>query len=179
MKYLSQFILYKILGWDIVGSFPEHLKKYVIIVAPHTSWADFPICILASSIKKIDVQFIAKASLFKRPFGWFFKFMGGMPVDRSSCQNSVAFIVSKFQEKENFIFSLSPEGTRKKVSKWKTGFYYIAKEANVPLVKVALDYGKKEIRIDKPYVITDSKENDFKHFHGYFEGTYGRHRELS
>ena len=106
----------------------------MIIAAPHTSWVDFPIAILARNASGIKINFIGKDSLFKGPFGWFFKGLGGAPVYRSKNNRLVDAIVDIFNSREEFRLGLSPEGTRKKVEKWKTGFYYIAKGAGVPIV---------------------------------------------
>jgi 1-acyl-sn-glycerol-3-phosphate acyltransferase len=179
MKIISKFVLCFLFRWKIIGSFPNEIKKYIIIVVPHTSWIDFPIALAVKYITKIDVTFFGKASLFKRPYGWFFRYFGGMPIDRSKSSNTVGFISEEFNKREKFIFSLSPEGTRKKVDKWKTGFYYIAKNANVPIVKVAMDYEHREIRIEQPINVTDDIEKDFKKLHAYFDGVIGKHPELS
>ena len=141
MRTLSSFIYYRLLGWKLVGSFPE-VSQCVVIVAPHTSWVDFIIGLLVRSIVGKEVHFIGKHSLFKPPFGWLFRWLGGTPIDRSKNQDTVASTVEIFKRKEVFRLALSPEGTRKKVETWKTGFYYIAKQAGVPVVMVALDFGQ-------------------------------------
>lgn len=174
MGAFSKFIFHKVLGWKRVGSFPTDLKKYVIIVAPHTSWQDFPIGVLVRNSAGEKINFIGKDSLFKGPFGWIFKALGGAPVDRSKSNNIVDAIVDIFNNREEFRLGLSPEGTRKKVEKWKTGFYYIAKGANVPVVMGALDFGKKQVKISEPYYLTDDKEKDFAHFHAFYEGVKGK-----
>jgi len=174
MRQVSKFIFYRLLGWKLLGSFPKDLKKYVIIVAPHTSWTDFVLGLFLRSITGVKPYFMAKKGLFKKPFGWFFKSLGGIPINRVSSQNYVNYFVKEFNKRDTYIITLTPEGTRKKVDQWKTGFYYIAKQANVPLVKVAIDYKTREIRIATPYSITNDKEGDFKQFHSYFEGVVGR-----
>ena len=133
--------------WKFKGDFPSQLKKYIIIAAPHTSWVDFPIAILARNASGEKINFVGKNTLFKGPFGWFFRSLGGAPVDRSKNNKTVDAIVDIFKEKEVFRLALSPEGTRKKVEKWKTGFYYIAKGASVPIVMATLDFGKKQIKM--------------------------------
>jgi 1-acyl-sn-glycerol-3-phosphate acyltransferase len=165
---ISKFIFKTILGWKLVGDFPKDLKKYVLIAAPHTSWQDFPIGILARNTSGIKINFIGKDSLFKGPFGFFFRSLGGTPVDRSKSNNLVDAIVNVFNEKEVFRLALSPEGTRKKTTKWKTGFYYIAKGAKVPIVMATLDFKNKQVKFSEPYYTTDDKEKDFEYFKSFF-----------
>ena len=178
MKKIARFILYKILGWKLVGNFSIDIKKYVVIAAPHTSWMDFPIAILARMSSGVMINFIGKDSLFKSPFGFFFRALGGTPVDRSKNNNLVDAIVQIFNNKEEFRLGLSPEGTRKKVDKWKTGFYYIAKGANVPIVMATLDFENKQIKISEPYFTTDNKEEDFNVFYTFYKNVKGKNPEL-
>ncbi|WP_442267739.1 1-acyl-sn-glycerol-3-phosphate acyltransferase [Tenacibaculum sp. ZS6-P6] len=169
MQAISKFIFTKILGWKVTGSFPKDLKKYIVIGAPHTSWKDFHIAILARNTVGVKINYIAKASLFKPPFGFIFRKLGGTPVNRTKSSNLVDSIVSIFEEKEEFRLALSPEGTRQFTEKWKTGFYYIAKGANVPIVMFAFDFGNKQIKVAEPYYLTDDKENDFNHFLNFYK----------
>ena len=179
MQKLSKFIFKRILGWKLVGNFPKYLKKYVVIAAPHTSWQDFPIAILARNYTGEKINFIGKSSLFSGPFGFIFRALGGTPVDRSQSSNMVDAIVKIFENKEEFRLGISPEGTRKKVTHWKTGFYYIAKGANVPIVMATLDFEHKQIKFSEPYKTTNNKEKDFEYFYAFFKGVKGCHSELS
>uniref|UniRef100_UPI004048444C 1-acyl-sn-glycerol-3-phosphate acyltransferase n=1 Tax=Polaribacter sp. TaxID=1920175 RepID=UPI004048444C len=174
----SKFIFTKILKWKLNNDFPNDLKKYVVIAAPHTSWQDFPIGILARNTSGIKINFIGKDSLFKGPFGFIFRSLGGTPVDRTKSNNLVEAIVQLFNSKDEFRLALSPEGTRKKVTEWKTGFYYIAKGANVPVVMATLDFGRKEVKISEPYYLTDDKEKDFNYFKSFFKGVTAKNPEL-
>lgn len=178
MKHISRFILFRLLGWEIINDFPK-LKKYVIIVAPHTSWVDFPMALLVKFIKGLQVNYVGKASLFKWPYGFFFRYFGGRPVDRSKNTNKVQAIVDLFKENEAFIFALAPEGTRQKVGEFKTGFYHIAKGAQVPIVMTSLDFKNKQIKISDPFYTTSNKEADFEYIYGYFRGIKGKKPELS
>ena len=99
MKAVSSFILFRLLGWRIINDFPQDIKKYVVIAAPHTSWIDFPIAILARMSSGTMVNFIGKGSLFKGPFGFIFRLLGGTPVDRSKNNNLVDSIVALFKKK--------------------------------------------------------------------------------
>lgn len=179
MKRIAKFIFFTFLGWKLDGFFPKDIKKYVVIAAPHTSWVDFPIAILARISSGVMIHFIAKASLFNGPFGFFFRALGGIPVDRTKNNNLVDANVAIFNSKEEFKLGLSPEGTRKKVTTWKTGFYYIAKGANVPIVLATLDFENKTIKISKPFYTTDDKIADFQFLRAFYENVKGKNPELS
>ena len=168
MRSLWQLYL-KLEGWKAINEFPNHLKKTVVIVAPHTHWKDFTIGIAARSVLKIKHgKYLGKAELFKGTFGFLFRWLGGTPVDRFSKQGVVEQVVEKFNNAENLVIALSPEGTRKKVDKLRTGFYYIAKKANVPIVMVGLDYSKKELSVSEPFYTTEKEAADFRKIIEFF-----------
>ena len=178
MRWLAKFIYFKLLGWKVVGNTnfsQDTVKKAVIIAFPHTSWHDFYIGVLLRKVTGVKTNFVGKKELFIWPFGYYFRAIGGRSLDRTSGQNKVEAISKLFNESDEFRLTLAPEGTRKKVEKWKTGFYYIAKTANVPIVLVAFDYGKKEIKLSEPLIPTEDKEADFKGYHSFFEGVEGKH----
>ena len=163
------------MGWKVNGKFPTDIKKYILIVAPHTSWIDFPVAILINYATGLKANYIGKASLFKPPFGFIFRLLGGAPVNRSKSSNMVDSIVDIYNSSDRFILGISPEGTRKKVDTWKTGFYYIAKGANVPILSAALDFENKTLIIkDELYIPTDNKEDDIKHLRAFFKGVKGK-----
>ena len=174
MRIFARFILYTVLGWKVTGIFPRNLKKYVVIAAPHTHWQDFPLGVFIKYAESLPANYIGKASLFKPPFGFIFSWLGGTPIDRSKSSNKVEAIVNLFNAQENFILVLSPEGTRKKTESWKTGFYYIAKGANVPIVMISFDFKKKEVNVAEPYYLTDNMQNDFNFFHKFYEDVQGK-----
>ena len=178
IQVISKFIFTKILGWKLVGNFPKELKKYVVIGAPHTSWRDFYIALLAKNSWGTKINFVAKKSLFRFPFGFFIRAIGGTPVDRSKSTNLVDAIVKIFNDRKEFKLALSPEGTRQRVEKWKTGFYYIAKGADVPIIMFAFDFGKKEIRLSKPFYISKNMKNDFDYFLSFYKDVIGDKPEL-
>ncbi|WP_297795066.1 1-acyl-sn-glycerol-3-phosphate acyltransferase [uncultured Eudoraea sp.] len=173
MHKLSKFIFFKILKWQLKGDFPD-VDKCVVIVAPHTSWVDFFLGLVVRKVINEEVNFIGKESLFKPPFGWYFRWMGGAPIDRSGNQNKVAAIAKIFKERDKFRLALAPEGTRKKVSQWKTGFYYIAKTAKVPIVMVAFDFGKKQVKVSEPRYPTEDMEADLKTYREFYKGVVGK-----
>lgn len=176
-KAIGTFFFYKVLGWKSQGDIPEDLKKYVIIGGPHTSNFDFILAIFLVWAKEIKITILGKSELFKPGIGWIFRALGVVPVDRHSSNNAVEAAAKLFDGKERFVIGLSPEGTRKKVEKFRSGFYYIAKTANVPIVMIGIQYDKKLLTIREPYDITDDKDTDFKHFYTFFNEQRGRYLE--
>ena len=182
MKILSKFIYSNILGWKLLGntSFSTGvIKKCVLIAVPHTSWQDFIIGILLRSVSGLKTNFIAKKELFVFPFGSILKCLGGVPIDRFTKENKVDLIASKFKEKQEFRIALSPEGTRKKVVKWKTGFYHIARKANIPIIMVTFDYTNKINKVSKPFYTTENIEKDFLFMESFFKGVEGKEKKYS
>ncbi len=177
---MFKWIYHNVLGWKVIGNFSsETVKKCVIIAVPHTSWHDFYMGILLRGLLKTRIGFIGKKELFKWPFGYFFRAMGGAPIDRTSGQDKVKAIAGVFKDKEEFRITLAPEGTRKKVSQLKTGFYYIALEAKVPIIMVAFDFGKKVHRISKPLYPSGNIDEDMAFIHDFFKGAIGKVPEYS
>lgn len=148
------------MGWKVIGNVPWHEKKYIIIVVPHTSNLDFFIGIIVRGLVGFDSKFLGKKSLFKAPFGWFFKMMGGYPVDRSKSTNLVDQVIEIYKEHEQFIVALAPEGTRKNVNNWKTGFYHIAQGANIPIVRARINWQEKFVKFFDPFWTTGDIEKD-------------------
>lgn len=177
MNCLARFIYFKILGWEIVGNTTfskDSIKKAVIIALPHTSWHDFYIGLLLRKITNVKTNFIGKKELFKWPFGYYFRAIGGRPIDRTSGQNKVENIAKLFEGEEEFRLTLAPEGTRKKVESWRTGFYYIAKTANVPIIMFTLDFKNKQNKVSEPFYPSDDMEADFKYMKSFFKGVVGK-----
>jgi 1-acyl-sn-glycerol-3-phosphate acyltransferase len=171
-------LCFKLLGWKIVGSFPPELKKYVIAVGPHTSNWDFVLGVAARSILRLHhAKFLGKSQLFKPPFGWFFRAIGGYPVERSKSHDMVEQVVSIINSHDTFVLAVAPEGTRKKVDRLRTGFYYIAKSANIPVIAVGFDFGRKEVVVAKPLWPT-TIEKDMPILVNFFAGVQGRNPEL-
>lgn len=166
------------MGWKIKGEAPHDVKKYIMIVAPHTSNWDFIIGVLARPLMRLShVKFVGKSQLFKPPYGWLFRWMGGYPVDRSKANNLVEAIVNIYNEKDAFAIAIAPEGTRKYVGKLKTGFYHIAKGAGIPIVTAGFDFPSKTILIHDPFYPTDDMEADLSKLMDVFRHIKGRHPE--
>ena len=168
---------FKVLGWRIVGNknfSTSTIKKAVIIAVPHTSWHDFYIGVLLRAAIGVKTNFVGKKELFVFPIGWFFRALGGAPINRQNNENKVEAIAKLFNEKEEFRMTLAPEGTRKRVTEWRTGFYYIAKKAKVPIIMFTLDFENKQNKISEPFYPTNDVEADFKFMHKFFEGVKGK-----
>lgn len=178
-KALYQFIFFKLMGWKISGTIEESTKKCVMIVVPHTSWHDFYLGIFTRGIVGLEMNFVGKKELFRFPFGYYFRWMGGAPLDRTGGLNKVEAIAKVFKNKEVFRLAIAPEGTRKKVNKWKTGFYYISLEAKVPIISVAFDYGKREVKLGSPFYPTGNYEQDVKVLQAFYKGVIGKIAQYS
>jgi len=173
---LSTFIL-KLIGWRTETATWPLPSSYILIVIPHTSNWDFPLGLLVRSSLKLNVRFAGKDSLFKPPFGGLLRWMGGYPVDRSKRTNFVDAVVDVFKEDKNFALCIAPEGTRSKVDKLKTGFYYIAKGAGVPILLCKFDYAAKVVSLSAPFYATDDAEADFEFIKNYYRGVRGKNPE--
>jgi 1-acyl-sn-glycerol-3-phosphate acyltransferase len=170
----------RLLGWRAPDPFPYHLKKCVLIVAPHTSNWDFVIGLAFRSYLRIGhARFLGKASLFKPPFGFFFRSLGGIPVDRSQAHQLVDQVADMFAREDQLLLVLAPEGTRKKVARLRTGFYHIAKKAGVPIVMVGFDFSKKQLLIAEPFFAGDDEDADFRHIYEFYAGIRGKYPEKS
>ena len=157
-------IIFRVFKWKILGKFSK-VPKYIIAVAPHTSFYDFFIGILVRNIINEKINFIGKKELFGPLTGWFFRSLGGVPVDRNSKKDTVSSIVEIFNKRKKFKLAIAPEGTRKKVKKWKTGFYYIALKAKIPIMPVAFDYNNKNVIVHSLFYPTGNIEEDFKNLY--------------
>ena len=159
-KILSKFILSKIIGWKVIGSLPVN-KKYIIAVVPHSSYFDLIVAVLIRTYSGVKIKFIGKKELFNPVTAFFFRFLGGIPVNRNKNTNLVDAVVNLFHTNKIQILAIAPEGTRKKVNKWKTGFYYIALKAELPILMVSFDYDRKEVKINDKFNPTGNIESDF------------------
>ena len=171
LRFLSNSIM-RLLGWRVEGTLPD-IPKYIIIGAPHTSNWDFVLFLGVIFNLKVDVRFMGKAELFKNPFGWFFYWCGGIPVDRKKSTGLVEQMVNACQRSDKFILTIAPEGTRHHVTEWKMGFYHIARNAGIPLVMAAVDGKKKAMRVGQIYHLTDDMDGDIKAIKGFFDGAIG------
>jgi len=164
-------------GWKIDGEIPADLKKYIVVGAPQTSNWDFIMSLAVRSVMKMETRFLGKKELFRFPFDFIFRSLGGYPVDRSEHQNLVEIVTNIFDEHDKFSIAVAPEGTRKKVDRIKTGFYHIAEKANIPIILVAMDYERRLIIFDEPFLPRNEAE-DMEKILAFFRPIRGKHPEL-
>ena len=169
--------LLRLAGWRVSGRYPA-AAKLVIIVAPHTSGWDFPIAILTAFATGLYQDFphgfLMKASLGRWPTGPLMRRLGGIPVARTHAEQAVARVVERFAAHERYFLALAPEGTRRSTGPWRTGFWHIARQAGVPVLPVAMDYGRREVRFGEPVALSDDLEADTLRLRRYFDGATGR-----
>ena len=175
MANFSKFLL-RIAGWKTFTTIDEPPKS-IICVAPHTSNWDYVLGQLYYWSIHRKAQFLIKKSWFKFPFGAIFRALGGIPVDRSGTSSMVEQMVREFEKRDIFHLAITPEGTRKKVRKWKMGFYHIATTANVPVELAFFDYKKKEIGITKVLIPSGNQQEDMQEIYKYFENRTARFPE--
>ncbi len=166
------------MGWKFKGKWPEEYKKLIIIIVPHTSNWDFPLGLLYRSYLNRTVNFVGKSTLFRFPVKGLLKAMGGIPVDRSKSSNFVDNVIELYNTRESLFIQLAPEGTRRKVDKLKSGFYYIAEGAKIPILMIKFNYGIKEFEIAAPLIPTDFKK-DMKLIDDFYRNTIGFNKEYS
>lgn len=161
------------MGWRVEGEIPD-LPKMVLIAAPHSSNWDFVVGVAAKVALRLRVKFLAKDTLFRFPLGVIMRRLGGIPVDRSSSNAVVSDIVGLFARRRRLILAVAPEGTRKRVERWRTGFYHIAHAAGVPIVSVALNWKERAIQLGAPFHTTGDLDTDLRALQQRFEGVGGR-----
>ena len=155
------------------GEIPNY-PKLVLIAAPHTTNWDFVVGIAAKLGLGLQVLWLGKHTLFRPPFGALMRALGGMPVDRSTSNDVVSGIVAEFGRRDKLVLGLAPEGTRKRVDRWRTGFYHIAHGAGVPIVTVAFNFGEHAIQIGAPFETSGDMDRDLAELHARFAGVIGR-----
>ncbi len=164
---LANLIL-RVAGWKVVVTQPN-IDKCILCVAPHTSNWDFVMGKLCYTAVGRDSSFLIKNTWFFFPFDIFFKWIGGVPVDRSKRSNLTDKMAELFASKDKFQLAITPEGTRKRNPNWKKGFYQIAVKANVPIMLLYLDYGKKEAGITGLFYPTGNEDADIKEIKRFYK----------
>lgn len=169
------FCILKIGGWKMAGEWPN-LSKMVMIAAPHSSGWDAVWGMAVKAASGVDIVFIGKAELFRGPLGWVLRKFGGRPVDRSAPGDIVEQIAAQIRTSEKMWFVLAPEGTRKRVTHWKPGFWKIARKAEVPVCCAWFDYPSKTVGVGPLVTLTDNYENDMQRFRDIYRPFVGKNR---
>ena len=175
LSWLSRRIL-ESLGWTIRANLPD-TQKYVVIAAPHTSNWDFVLGIIAAKAIKLGPHWMGKHTLFRWPYGWFFRAIGGTPVHRDKGKNYIQQMTDLFERSDRLVLALAPEGTRSKMNHWKTGFHYIARAANVPIAMAFLDFGHKQVGVDGLFYPCEDIEADFIRIGNFYKNRTGKNPE--
>ena len=146
-------------GWRIEGELPTE-PRFVLIAAPHTSNWDFFVCILSMFAFGIQMSWLAKHSLFRFPVAGILRWLGGEPINRTASQGTVEFAIERFRERKQWVFGVSPEGTRKRIELWKSGYHRIAVGAGVPIVPVTIDWRRRRLGMGVPFWPTSDVKAD-------------------
>ena len=169
--HLTRFLL-RLFGWRVRGQLPD-LPKFIVLGAPHTSNWDFVLMLALGFALQSKFYFMGKAELFRWPLGWFFRWCGGIPVERNKSVGLVEQIADAIRRADHFILAIAPEGTRYKVSEWKTGFYHIAKKADIPVVFGFVDGRNKIAGVGPAFTLTDNMQADMKVIQGFYAQMVG------
>jgi 1-acyl-sn-glycerol-3-phosphate acyltransferase len=154
-------------GWSIDGGAPA-AKKFVLLAAPHTSNWDFVYALACTSVLGLPLRFMAKDDLFRGPPGALFRALGGIPIDRSKANNVVDTMVAEFARTSELVLLIPPEGTRKAGKHWKSGFYHIARGANVPVALGFLDYPRKRVGIGPLITLSGDVKADMDQIRAFY-----------
>jgi 1-acyl-sn-glycerol-3-phosphate acyltransferase len=167
--------LLKLTGWRVEGALPPNTSKSVLIAAPHTSNWDLPYTLMVCFVLRLTPYWMGKASIFRAPFGGLMRWLGGIPVDRSKSNNLVAASAEAIRAAD---FSLQlivpPQGTRRETRQWKTGFYYIAQAAQVPIVLAYMDYANKRSGLGPNFVPTGDVAADMAAIQAFYAPFKGK-----
>lgn len=179
---IAKFFLW-LMGWKVDPNLPPDVRKSVMIAAPHTSNWDFPYCRAAFSVLKIPVRFTIKDSWFKFPFNLIFGPLGGIPINRRPRKpgeerpSTTQAMADLFTDREELVVLVTPEGTRSLREEWKSGFYHVAKMANVPITLGYLDYEKKIAGVGKTIYPSDDMEKDMREIMDFYKHKAPKHPE--
>lgn len=160
--------LFRAAGWKIIGRSPQELKKAIWAGAPHNTNWDFIVCMGGRAALKMPIGFLAKSQLFKWYSGWIFRALGCYPVYRNQSSNLVDTVSDMFHQHGALHIAITPEGTRKDVDKLKTGFYYIALKANVPVILIGFNYPDKAVVISEPIHLTGNFQEDMPGIYNFY-----------
>jgi 1-acyl-sn-glycerol-3-phosphate acyltransferase len=167
--------LVRVSGWRLEGDFPP-VARAVLIAAPHSSWWDGVHGLLFKVALGVDISFMAKRELFTGPLGWLLRKLGGIPIERDAAHGVVTQMRDLFATREKLWLGITPEGTRKRVTQWKSGFWHIARDAGVPIVTVYFDYPRKVIGLGPLFQTSADMEADLVALRAFYMPFKGKHR---
>ncbi len=177
MRALSRLFL-RLNGWTVRGTLPEGAARCVMIAAPHTSNWDLPYTLMTAFVLRLHIRWLGKVSIFRFPFGGVMRWLGGIPVDRSGPQDLVASAAASLRAATGPVqLVVPPEGTRGRTRHWKTGFWYIAQQAGVPILLAYMDYAKKEAGIGPVFVPSGDVATDMAQVKAFYAGVKGRNAD--
>ena len=162
-------------GWRLEGELPD-VPRAVLIAAPHSSWWDGVHGLLFKVAMGVDISFMAKDELFAGPLGWLLRKLGGIPIQRRAAHGVVEQMHELFGTREKLWLGITPEGTRRRVAQWKSGFWHIARDAGVPIVPVYFDYPRKVIGVGPLFETTPDMEVDIAALRAFYQPYKGKHR---
>lgn len=169
-------LVMSIFGWKVKGQRPD-AKKYIIVAAPHTSNWDIIFFLGAAFTLRVKVSWLGKKNLFVPVFGSFFRLLGGIPVDRSQITNRVLKLAQEIDKMDRMALGIAPAGTRSRTEYWKSGFYWIALESNIPIVCGYLDYSKKEAGLGMSFLPSGDLHSDMDKLRLFYGGITAKHPE--
>ena len=172
LRIFSKIIL-KVIRWRVDGTLPKDHKKYVLIVAPHTSNWDFILFVLAVSVLRLQPSVLIKDSLFVGPLGWFLRYCGAIPVNRKQAGSLVTYISSIYAAQDEFVLIITPEGTRSPNTNWKRGFQHVATTAGVPILVVYVDSTRRVIGVKGLMEPSDDIDSDMQTLKTFFDTKKG------
>ncbi len=156
------------MGWEIEGSIPE-IQKYIIAVAPHTSYWDFVIGRLVGTVMRQNVHFLIKKELFFFPYSLLLRLLKAIPVNRNSPRSMIESVLKKMEGKKKFVLVVTPEGTRKRTKRWKKGFYFMASKVDIPILPAAIDYEHKKIVLGNILKPSEDPQSDFENLINFYK----------
>ncbi|MDE0746805.1 MAG: lysophospholipid acyltransferase family protein [Porticoccaceae bacterium] len=172
LRFLSKIIL-KLIRWRVTGELPEGQKKYVLIVAPHTSNWDFFLFVLAVSVLRFQPSVLIKSTLFVGPLGWFLRYCGAIPVNRTQATSLVNYIAGLYHQRDEFVLIITPEGTRSANPRWKLGFHHVATAAEVPILVVYVDSITRTVGIEGLIEPSSDSQADLRELKQFFDTKSG------
>ncbi len=164
-------------GWRLAGELPNR-AKLVLIAAPHSSWWDGVWGLLFKIALGADIAFMAKRELFRGPLGWVLRRLGGIPIERSATHGVVEQIADRLRAAPRLWIGITPEGTRRHVNRWKSGFWHIARAAGVPILPIAFDYPSRTITIGPLFEPSTNLVADLAALRAFYAPFHGRHRGI-